>query len=252
VRGPSDAGASPPIRHIDTVDPLLNGTRVACAALAAAFSLLSAGMAVAPPGSTPARTQLAASDSGPIPTTLVPRGVPTPGLTAGTGAVRVHEYVDLGDLGDARAHQRVVPTLLQQVAAEGLGTIVLRPLVLGRDANSVEVAGALIAAARQDRAWFVAAHLVTARTEGAGAGDWITPATLRALGRAVTGLAVARFVHDATGRSVYPKLNTIRREAQAANVTVTPAFVVKGPRGTRLVSDPARASEVLGAIGEVR
>jgi protein-disulfide isomerase len=95
---------------------------------------------------------------------------------------------------------------------------------------------------------------VTARTEGAGAGagDWITPATLRALGRAVTGLAVARFVHDATGRSVYPKLNTIRREAQAANVTVTPAFVVKGPRGTRLVSDPARASEVLGAIGEVR
>ena len=180
----------------------------------------------------------------------VPKGVPTAGLAVGRGTVQVRAYVDLGDIGNARAHQRVIPALLDQVAAEGLGSVVLRPLVMGRDANSVEAAGALIAAARQDRAWFVAGYLVTARIEGVG--DWITPSTLRSIGRSVGGLAVARFVRDATSRSVYPQLNAIRREARAAKVTVTPAFVVKGPRGTRVVRNPAQASGVLSAIGEVR
>ncbi len=180
----------------------------------------------------------------------VPKGVPTAGLAVGRGTVQVRAYVDLGDMGDAQAHQRVIPALLDQVAADGLGSVVLRPLVMGRDANSVEAAGALIAAARQDRAWFVAGYLVTARIEGVG--DWITPSTLRSIGRSVGGLAVARFVRDATSRSVYPQLNAIRREARAAKVTVTPAFVVKGPRGTRVVRNPAQASGVLSAIGEVR
>ncbi len=180
----------------------------------------------------------------------VPKGVPTAGLAVGRGPVQVRAYVDLGDMGDAQAHQRVIPALLDQLAAGGLGSVVLRPLVMGRDANSVEAAGALIAAARQDRAWFVAGYLVTARIEGVG--DWITPSTLRSIGRSVGGLAVARFVRDATSRSVYPQLNAIRREARAAKVTVTPAFVVKGPRGTRVVRNPAQASGVLSAIGEVR
>ncbi len=184
------------------------------------------------------------------PAVAVPKGVPTAGLAAGRGTVRVRAYVDLGDMGDAQAHQRVMPTLLDQVAAEGLGSIVLRPLVMGRDTNSVEAAGALIAAARQNRAWFVAGYLVTARTKGVG--DWITPATLRSIGRSVGGLAVARFLRDATSRSVYPQLNVIRREARAAKVTVTPTFVVKGPRGTRVLRNPGRASEVLSAISEVR
>lgn len=186
----------------------------------------------------------------PDPAMAVPKGVPTAGLAVGTGVVQVHEYVDLGDMGDARAHQRVVPALLRQVAAEGLGSVVLRPLVMGRDANSTEAAAALIAASRQNRAWFVAGHLVTART--ARGGDWITPASLRAIGRSISGLAVTRFVRDAASRAVYPQLNTIRREAQAAKVTVTPAFVVKGPGGTRVVSDPGTAADVIRAIGEVR
>ncbi len=186
----------------------------------------------------------------PGPAVVVPKGVPTAGLAAGSGAVQVRAYVDLGNIADAQAHQRVVPALLQKVAAEGLGSIALRPLVMGRDANSIEAAGALIAASRQNRAWFVAGHLISARTTKKG--DWITPASLRSIGKAIGGLAVARFVRDATSRSVYPQLNTIRREAVAAKVTVTPTFVVKGPRGTRVVSNPGSAAEVMSAIGEVR
>jgi len=186
----------------------------------------------------------------PGPAVAVPKGVPTAGLAAGSGAVQVRAYVDLGNITDAQAHQRVVPALLQKVAAEGLGSIALRPLVMGRDANSIEAAGALIAASRQNRAWFVAGHLISARTTKKG--DWITPASLRSIGKAIGGLAVARFVRDATSRSVYPQLNTIRREAVAAKVTITPTFVVKGPRGTRVVSDPESAAEVMSAIGEVR
>jgi protein-disulfide isomerase len=281
VRGAARAGGPPRMRHIDRVIHLPSRRHVACAALATAFALGPAAVAVAAPGGVPGKPPGAGAGAGPVvtppgrpadpgrpalpgaggngaggrpadapPAMAVPAGVATPGLAAGTGTVRVHEYVDLGDPGDVRDHQRVVPALMQQVAAEGLGTLVLRPLVLGRDANSVEAAGALIAAARQDRAWVVAGHLVTARISGVG--DWITPATLRSIGRSVGGLAVARFVRDATSRSVYPQLNAIRREARAAKVTVTPAFVVKGPRGTRVVREPKRASEVLSAIGEVR
>jgi len=280
------------MRHIRVVTSLPNRARLVGVSIVAGLAIAPVGIAMAAPGGAPGASQgnegSAAARPGngngggsPVttppgrPTTpgppalpgggnggggngagagepagAVPKGVPTAGLAVGRGTVQVRAYVDLGDMGDARAHQRVIPALLDQVAAEGLGSVVLRPLVMGRDANSVEAAGALIAAARQDRAWFVAGYLVTARIEGVG--DWITPATLRSIGRSVSGLAVGRFVRDATSRSVYPQLNAIRREARAANVTVTPAFVVKGPRGTRVVRNPVQASGVLSAIGAVR
>lgn len=202
-----------------------------------------------PGGDRPGGDRPGAGDR-PGPAVSVPRGVPTSGLAAGSGALQIREYVDLGSLRDARAHQRIAPVLLQQLATGELGSILLRPLIMGRDANSTEAASALIAAARQNRAWFLSGHLARARTTRSG--DWITPRSLRSIGRAIGGLAVTRFVRDATGRSAYPELNNIRREARAARVRVTPAFVVKGPGGTRVVTNPASASEVIAAIGEVR
>ncbi len=142
-----------------------------------------------------------------------------------------------------------MPTLLARIAGGSLGTITLRPLMTGRDANSTEAACALVAASQQNRAWVVAHSLATARTTIDG--DWLGVGTLRSIGRHIAGLSVARFVSSATGRACYRQLTAIRAEARAAHVGSSPAYVVKGARGTRVVMSPASADAVIAAITAV-
>lgn len=178
----------------------------------------------------------------------VPGGVSVSGLTAGSGTVDIREYIDLSSPSSGRSHQRVARALLSRVAAEGLGSVSLRPLITTTDVNSTEASRAVVAAGLQNRAWEVTAALFRAQSAG---GDWVNPTVLRRLGSKIGGLKVARFLRDA-GPSAYPALNAIRGEAQAAGVTVTPAFVVRGPSGTKLVTQPANAGQVIDAIRSVR
>ena len=176
--------------------------------------------------------------------------MPTSGMSAGRrGAVEVSYFVDLGDLASATAHLTIVPTVLSRMTTGGFGTVMLRPLMTGRDANSTEAACALVAASQQNRAWQVAQSLATARSTIDG--DWLSTATLRSIGRRISGLAVSRFVQGATGRACYRQLTAVRAEARASRVGSSPAFVVKGSGGTRVVMSPGSADDVMDAVAAV-
>ena len=179
----------------------------------------------------------------------LPGGVSSSGLTAGAGSVDIREYVDMSSAACGKSHQRIVPTLLRRVAAEGLGSVSLRPLITSRDMNSTEAGTAIIAAGLQDKAWEVTAALFRAR--GAG-GDWVNPAVLRSIAKATDGLRVTKFMRDAGGIDMYPQLSAIKQEARAAGITVTPAFVVRGPSGSKVVTKPSSASQVIAAIKSVQ
>jgi len=179
----------------------------------------------------------------------LPSGVSSSGLTAGAGSVDIREYVDMSSAACGKSHQRIVPTLLRQVAAEGLGSVSLRPLITSRDMNSTEAGTAIIAAGLQDKAWEVTGALFRAR--GAG-GDWVNPTVLRTIATGIGGLRVTKFLRDAGGIDMYPQLSAIKQEARAAGITVTPAFVVRGPSGSKVVSRPSDASQVIAAIKSVQ
>lgn len=179
----------------------------------------------------------------------LPSGVSSSGLTAGTGSVDIREYVDMSSTACGKSHQRIVPTLLRRVAAEGLGSVSLRPLITSRDMNSTEAGTAIIAAGLQDKAWEVTGALFRAR--GAG-GDWVNPTVLRTIAKGIGGLRITKFMKDAGGIDMYPQLSAIKQEARAAGITVTPAFVVRGPSGSKVVSRPSDPSEVIAAIKSVQ
>lgn len=204
-------------------------------------------------GSTPGRSTTGSGKGGgtaTTPTAAVPRSMPTSGMSAGRrGAVEVRYFVDLGDLVSATAHLTIVPTVLSRMAAEGVGTVTLRPLMTGRDANSTEAACAVVAASKQNRAWQVAQSLATARSTIDG--DWLSTSTFRSIGKRIRGIAVSRFVQGATSRSCYRQLTAVRAEARAARVGSSPAFVVKGGGGTRVVMSPGSADDVMAAVAAV-
>ena len=180
----------------------------------------------------------------------VPSRVPTSGLAAGRGPVTIHVFVDLGDPDDAAAHLRITPVLLRRVATDGTATVLLSPLCMGRDANSIEAAAAMLAASRQNRAWSVAAGLAGTRLSRDG--DWLTAATLKRVVVSVKGLTTTRFLNDAKARVVYRDLNIIRQSARASGVTATPSYVVTGGKGKRVVTRPDSVNDILAAIEAVQ
>ena len=184
------------------------------------------------------------------PTTAVPSGVRTRGLAAGRGPITIKAYVDLGDPDDAYAHLAISPDLLDAVASDGTARVLLCPLVTGRDVNSIEAARVLLAASRQNRAWQVAAGL--ARTRLTRDGDWLTTATLRRVVRSAKRVSAKRLARDAKARRAVRDLNRVRKAARADRVRTTPAFVVEGPGGERVVTNPEGLSEVMGAVDAVR
>ena len=112
-----------------------------------------------------------------------------------------------------------------------------------------EAGCAVLSASRQNKAWDVAAALFRAQENG---GDWVNMGVLRRIGSRIRGLKVSRFLSGAQGTANYSQLNAIRTEAKRAGVTVTPAFVVSGPDGTRVVQRPKNAATVIAAIKSVQ
>jgi len=205
---------------------------------------------VPPPVAEPIASSVPAGhEGGGLDDPALPSGVSASGLTAGAGSVDIREYVDMSSAACGKSHQRIVPMLLRRVAAEGLGSVSLRPLITSRDMNSTEAGTAIIAAGLQDKAWEVTGALFRAR--GAG-GDWVNPTVLRTIATGIGGLRIGKFMRDAGGIDMYPQLSAIKQEARAAGITVTPAFVVRGPSGSKVVTRPSDASQVIAAIKSVQ
>lgn len=183
------------------------------------------------------------------PEQAVPRGMMTSGLTAGRGSVQVRYFTDLGDVASASAHLSIIPGLLGRVAADGVATLAIRPLVVTGQADSAEAACALVAAGQQNRAWQAAHHLAATRVTTDG--DWVSARTLRSVARKVAGLDAARFVRAAVNRACFPRLNRLRTEARAAGVGSSPEYVITGARGATRLPAPATIDQVIEAIASV-
>ena len=189
-----------------------------------------------------------ASGGGTIMAPPVPKGLATQGLRAGSGPVDVTVYMDLSDSADASTYLSVTTRLLARVANERSATITFSPLIMGSDSNSMEAALAVLAGANQNRTWCVTGQV--AATRSMRGGDWINRTVLRSIARAC-GLSSRRFVRDATGNRLYPRLNDIREQAQADGVGATPSYVVKGDGGAQVVVNPGSADAVASAISGV-
>ena len=185
------------------------------------------------------------SGRGAMPAPTVPRGLPVKGLSAGSGPVSVAIYMDLGDASDAATYLSVTTGLLSRIASDNSATITFNPIIAGRDANNMEAALAVLAGANQNRTWCVTAQVATLRSTRGG--DWINRTALRSVARSC-GLSSSRFIRDATGNKLYPRLNDIRAQARGDGVGTTPSYVVKGSGGSQVVVNPGSADAVLSAI----
>jgi len=139
----------------------------------------------------------------------------------------------------------VTARLLSRIASDQSATITFSPLVMGSDANSMEAALAVLAASGQNRTWCVTSQVATLKSTRGG--DWINRDALRTIARACR-LSTTRFVRDATGRHLYPRLNQIREQARADEVGGTPSYVIKGSGGSQVVVNPGSADVVASAI----
>ncbi len=171
--------------------------------------------------------------------------MPTRGLRAGSGPVAVTVYMDLSDAADAATYLSVTARLLVHVASDKSATVTFRPIIMGSDSNGMEAAIAVLAGAKQNKAWCVIGQVATLRSTRGG--DWINRTALRSIARSCR-LSSNRFVRDATGNRLYPRLNAIRRQAQADRVGATPSYVVKGGNGSQTVANPGSADAIIAAI----
>jgi len=178
----------------------------------------------------------------------VPKALPVSGLRAGSGPVDVTVYMDLSDASDAAMYLGVTTRLLSRIASDRSATITFSPIIMGSDANSMEAALAVLAASNQNRTWCVTAQVATLRSTRGG--DWINRPALRTIARSCK-LSTTRFVRDATGRHLYPRLNEIRERARADDVGGTPSYVIKGSGGSQVVVNPGSADVVASAIAGV-
>ncbi len=185
------------------------------------------------------------ASAGAIAAPAVPRGMPTRGLSAGSGPVAVMVYMDLSHPADAATYLSVTTRLLSRVASDRSATLTFSPIIMGSDSNSMEAALAILAGANQNKTWCVTAQVATLRSTRGG--DWINRTALRSIARSC-GISSARFVRDATGNRLYPRLNAIRQQAQADGVGATPSYVVKGGSGSQTVANPGSADAVVAAI----
>jgi protein-disulfide isomerase len=177
---------------------------------------------------------------------VIPKNLPVSGRSAGSGPVDVTVYMDLSDPSDASMYLGVTTALLSRIASDRSATLTFSPLIMGSDSNSMEAALAVLAGANQNRTWCVTAQLATLRSTRGG--DWINRTALRQIARSCK-LSSARFVRDASGNRLYPRLNGIREQARADGVGATPSYVVKGNGASRIVANPGSADAVASAIG---
>jgi len=179
--------------------------------------------------------------------TVVPDKLPVSGRSAGSGPVGVTIYMDLSDPSDAATYLSVTTALLARVAADRSATITFSPIIVGSDPNGMEAAAAVLAGTNQNRTWCVTAQLAVLRSTRGG--DWLNRTALTEIARSCR-LSSRRFVRDASGNRLYPRLNAIRAQAKAHGVDTTPCYVVKGNGGSQIVKNPGGADAVASAISD--
>jgi protein-disulfide isomerase len=216
------------------------GGLVAVATLAIVLGIVLSGGKSAGPN-VPAVGSLANGVPGSTEVDAMFKGIPQQGMTLGSAVapVTLVEYVDLQCPACKQAETELLPDLLARYVRTGKAKLVVRPLAfVGPD--SVRGRDALLAAARQDRAFnFLQLLYVNQGTENTG---WLSEEMVAQTAASIPGLRVHDLLtlrHDPGISKAAAQYDAI---ARAAKVNATPTFVV----GERVV--PASAADLAAAI----
>jgi protein-disulfide isomerase len=189
-------------------------------AVVAAGALIALSVSGGGGSSTPATT--AAAEPGLL------AGIPQHGTVLGkpTATATVYEFADLqcpfcGDFA-----RDALPSVVREYDRTGRIKLDFRPLeFLGADSD--RGARAVLAAAKQNRAWNMVEGLYAA--QGEENSGWLTESLVREIGGGIQGLDVDKMVEDM--RDVSPGLQTAANQANQLGVQGTPSFFLLKPLG---------------------
>lgn len=177
-------------------------------------------------------------------------GVPQQGdrLGEADAPVEIVEFADLQCPFCAQAATDVVPQLIDRYVKTGQAKLTFKPLTfIGPD--SERGAQALAAAGAQGQMWAYAELLY--RNQGTENGGWLSDEYARKAAEALA-LDLSRFDADRTGDDARRMIIQARADADAAGVTGTPTFVVRGAKGSVTIRDFTKADEFDAAVRSVR
>jgi protein-disulfide isomerase len=177
-------------------------------------------------------------------------GVPQAGNVLGDpdAAVEIIEYGDLACPACQLASETTVPETVESLVKGGDAKMVFRPVAFisrssERGAFGAEAAGV------QDAMWSFVSLIY--RNQGPESDqDWLTDELMEEAVAAL-GLDVERWRADYAGSEAEQSLLENTALAEQDEVSATPTFVVRGPRGERSFTGAVEASELQAAVAEV-
>jgi protein-disulfide isomerase len=177
-------------------------------------------------------------------------GVPQSGNVLGDpGApVEIIEYGDLACPACQQASITTIPEAVDAIVKPGDAKLVFRPIAFISRSSERGALGAE-AAAMQDAMWsFV--ELIYRNQGPESDEDWLTDELME---EAVTelGLDADQWSADYQGQTSEERFLATEAQAQEDRVSVTPTFLVRGPRGEKSVTGAAELSELQEAVAEV-
>jgi protein-disulfide isomerase len=179
------------------------------------------------------------------------KGVPQSGNVLGdpNAPVEIIEYGDLACPACKLGSETVVPAAIDSLVRTGEARMVFRPVHAIDTRSSERGAFGAEAAGMQDAMWSF--NELIYRNQGPESEqDWLTDDLMaEAVGK--LGLDVDRWKEDYAGDAVVERYNVTQTQAVDDNVSVTPTFVVRGPRGEKTFSGVPELSDLQAAVAEV-
>lgn len=162
--------------------------------------------------------------------------------------VTVREFVDAQCPVCKTASEKTIPGIIKGPVKDGTARLIIEPLTfIGSDSSSSALA--IAAAAAQDKGFAYTEVLYANQgTENSG---WATEEVLTGIAGATPGLDVEAWKAAKGGDAAANAVFAASDRGQAAGVSATPTFVVKGPGGTKVITGAVDSSEVISAIEAV-
>jgi len=177
-------------------------------------------------------------------------GIPQQGRVLGDpdAPVTVVEYGDIACPACKTAAETSIPELIEEYVRDGRVKLEIVPIDALRTVSGERGALGVIAAEEQDAAWSLTELLY--KNQGDERSEWLTDDLLEEA-VASLGLDVADWRAAYEGEGVVTRFAEYEQRAIAAEVRVTPTFVVEGPRGERTLEGAANIGAFRDAVDEV-